>query len=287
MSKTKRKRPSIHMSTRAKLIAGLVVLVCLLVFALVRYLSVRKERIAVAKGIERLSQVDSEEAERAAENAVKKKQRDEITKLLEKAAKGEGDFNPWSYFNDSVVMGDSRSVGFYVFDYLPQSRVMAEAGNTIQTIDDYMDDLKAINPSYVFLCYGLNDVTSGRWDSADDWVKDYKKYYDKLKSEFPHTEFCINSILPVTEAAKKTNERVTLVPEYAEALKKYAEKNQITFIDCDELVEEHKDQIVDDGIHFLRTFYPYWAGEMIMTAYIGDGDEAKEESGESAQENQE
>ena len=254
----------------------LIILACVLIAFLVHRSAVKKERAIVDKGVSFLNSIDSEDALAATEKAIKEQRQDAITKLLSDAAKEgeESSFDPWGYFNDSVIMGDSRAVGFYVFEYLPENRVLAAAGNTIQTIDDSLDDLKSINPSYVFLCYGLNDITSGRWASADDWIKDYNSRLKKLKEMFPDTTFVVNSILPTTDKATATNERVKLVPEYAQALKEYCEKNHVLFVDCDDLASNHEDMVDVDGIHYMKTFYPYWAAEMIVTAYISDDEEA-------------
>lgn len=275
MSARRRRKHKRRTSPRAKLIAFLIILVCFLVFFFIHRSNVKKERAVVEKGVAFLNSIDSEDALAATEKAIKEQRQDAITKLLSEAAAegGESSFDPWGYFNDSVIMGDSRAVGFYVFEYLPESRVLAAAGNTIQTIDDHLDDLKALNPSYVFLCYGLNDITSGRWSSAEDWIKDYKSYYKKLNEMFPDTTFVINSILPTTDKATATSDRVKLVPEYAEALEKFCEENSILFVDCDQLAENHQDMVDVDGIHYMRTFYPYWAAEMIVTAYISDEDD--------------
>ncbi len=286
MSMHKKQRRNKPVSWRARLIAAAVIAVCVLVFLLARFAGVRKEKAQVDKGVKYLAKIDSEEALKKSENKIKQQRQDAISKLLDKESSGDGEgFDPWGYFNDSVIMGDSRAVGFYLFDYLPQSRVIAAAGNTIQTIEDSIDTLNSINPSYVFLCYGLNDVTSGRWTSADEWIKEYAANLDKLQSMFPKTVFCVNSILPVTDAALATSDRVKLVPEYANALRKYCEENNITYVDCDNLPKNHPDEYEADGIHFKKTFYPYWAAEMIVTAYVGDDDDVSSGSAEDGSEN--
>ena len=257
--------------SKTRVIQGvlLVLLALILAVVLVRCTSTRKEKASVKEGVDYLHSIDSDKELAATEKAVKDQRADAIAQLLAGEGDSEDEFDPWGYFSDSVILGDSRSVGFYLFDYLPQERVMAEAGNTIQTIDDYMDAIKKINPSYIFLCFGLNDVTSGRWNSPEEWVSDYREDVKKLHEQFPDTTVVINSILPVNEEkAVSTNERVNLVPEYAAALREFCETDQILYVNCDEMAANHEDLLDQDGIHYLRKFYPYWAGEMIMTAYI-------------------
>ena len=38
----------------------------------------------------------------------------------------------------------------------------------------------------------------------------------------------------------------------------------------DQLAEEHADMWEIDGIHLLKTFYPYWAANLMMAAYGED-----------------
>ena len=266
-----RKNQNRTAKSKTRVIQGvlLVLLALILAVVLVRCSSTRKERASIKKGIDYLHSIDSEEELAATEKVIKEQRAAAITQLLAGEGESEDGFDPWGYFSDSVILGDSRSVGFYLFDYLPQERVMAEPGNTIQTIDGYMDAIKSINPSYIFLCYGLNDVTSGRWDSAEAWISEYREEVKKLHEQFPDTTVVINSILPVVEEkAVSTNERVKLVPEYAAALQQFCETDHILYVNCDETAAEHQDMVDVDGIHYMTTFYPYWAGEMIMTAYI-------------------
>ena len=283
MSSRRRKKKKTT-SVRAKLIVLLILFACIFIVFMVRRSEIRKERAVVNKGISFLNSVDSDEALASTEKVIKEQRQDAITQLLSKAAEegSEESFDPWGYFSDSVIMGDSRAVGFYLFEYLPENRTIAAAGNTIETITDAFKDLEAINPSYVFLCYGLNDITSGRWETPEDWIKDYDSQLKKLKKKFPDTTVVINSILPTTKKALSTSERVKLIPDYAQALRDYCEKNDVLFVDCDQLAANHEDMVDVDGIHYKKEFYPYWAAEMIVTAYIGDDDEAAKDIDEAA-----
>ncbi len=258
-------------------------LICVLLVLIVIRLAAGRSQEDVKKGVQYLQKVDSDEALAKNEKEFKDMQAQELSALLTEASKDGGDssFDPWSYFNDSVIMGDSRAVGFYVFDYLPQNRVLAEAGNTIQTISESMDTLRSLNPAYIFLCYGLNDVTSGRWDSAEAWISDYDKEIQKLVEAFPDATIVVNSILPVAEdRAVSTNKRVTQVPEYEEAISQYCAEHHVVFVNCDEVAAQHEDMITEDGIHYHRNFYTYWAGEMIVTAYMGDDGQETGENGQ-------
>ena len=57
-----------------------------------------------------------------------------------------------------MILGDSRAVGFYFHEFLPEEQVMAEGGGIITDATKYLDQLKTLNPDMILLCYGLNDV---------------------------------------------------------------------------------------------------------------------------------
>ena len=55
----------------------------------------------------------------------------------------------WDSFEDYVFLGDSRVVGYDVFGYLPSERVLAEAGDTINSISDNMDTIRELSPKMI------------------------------------------------------------------------------------------------------------------------------------------
>ena len=47
----------------------------------------------------------------------------------------------WKYFENYVILGDSRAVGFSYFGFLDESRVLAESGATILQVSEKLDEL--------------------------------------------------------------------------------------------------------------------------------------------------
>lgn len=81
--------------------------------------------------------------------------------LLQKLDSSELD--PFSLFQDFVIMGDSRILHLYNESMLEGRHILAGGGHTIRNIPEYYNEIEALNPSYIFLCYGLNDVSIGYW----------------------------------------------------------------------------------------------------------------------------
>ena len=175
-----------------------------------------------------------------------------------------GETSVWSMFEDYVLLGDSRAVGFEYFGYLPDDRVMAESGATILSFEEPIPDIVALNPSNVFLCYGLNDVSIGIWPTPEDYVEDFERIIMLLRSELPNVNIYISSILPARDPAFNTSTLWYNIPDYSAAVSNMCDLIDCHFVDNTEICETYADMWEIDGIHVRTTFYPYWAANLII-----------------------
>jgi hypothetical protein len=183
-----------------------------------------------------------------------------------------GTMSVWAQFDDSVILGDSRAVGFYYYDFLSTDRVLAEAGSTILAIDDHLEEIKKLKPSNVFLCYGLNDVSIGIWENTEEYCTSMKEQMQKIWDVCPTCTIYISSIIPATDPAFDTSSAWRDIPEFNTALQKMCDENGWPFIDNSAVVEEYKDHYQPDGIHLETVFYEPWALNMI--SYVMDWEES-------------
>ena len=177
----------------------------------------------------------------------------------------------WSLFKDYCIMGDSRAVGFWFYEYVPQSVCFSDGGLTIRNIADYHDQLLSLNPAHVYLCFGLNDVSIGYWSTPEEYCAEYLQILTDLQKEMPNTTFYVSSILPARDPAFETSSLWRNIPDFSAAVKKMCEENGYPFIDNDEICKQFADLWDDDGIHVMREFYPYWAENMIIATYQYEG----------------
>ena len=173
----------------------------------------------------------------------------------------------WDQFDKYVFLGDSRVVGFNVFGFLPAERVLAEQGDTILAISDRMEAMKELEPSYIFISYGINDIGIGFWQTAGEYADAFSEEIDDLRKEFPDAQIYVNSIIPATDEAVEGVSIWGKIPEYSDALKKMCAEKGIPFIDNTKLIEEHKELYAGDGVHLLAEFYPYWAENQLLGIY--------------------
>lgn len=176
----------------------------------------------------------------------------------------DGTLDPFSMFKDYVVMGDSRAVGFWYHDFLDQDRVLADGGHTIRNIPRQMEELVALNPSTIYLCYGLNDTSIGYWDTAEEYVTEFMQVIDEIKTNLPETTVVVSSILPARDPAFKRSSRWYDIPEWSAALEAACAEKGIPFANNDQLAVDYPNYWDPDGIHFRPALYPYWATNLVL-----------------------
>lgn len=210
---------------------------------------------------DRLAQM--QEAERAA-------QRQELIRQIES-----GEVDIWSNFRDYVILGDSRAVGFYYFDFLDKSRVLADGGHTIRDVEPQLDSIRALQPRYIYLCYGLNDVSIGYWSTEEEYVAEFLEVVAMLREAVPDAMIIVSSILPARDPAFELSSRWYQIPSFSAALEAACQEQGIAFANNDSISETYAEYWQPDGIHVRPEFYPYWATNLILTTIEGESHETE------------
>ncbi|MGN0362033.1 MAG: GDSL-type esterase/lipase family protein [Bilifractor sp.] len=270
---------------RRWLILALAVLVVAGIVSVTAVSIVRKNRSAqIEEGLQFLKTQESKdpgEVEQVLSKQKKAKMEAERAGMQKKLE--DGTIDVWSLFGDTVIMGDSRAEGFYVFGYLPKSRVLADKGNTIANIGDQEDELVQLNPATLFLCYGLNDISSGLWDTKEEYVKDYASILDELHQKLPDTEIYVNQTIPAQQTAINETPSFGNIPKWSEAVHQMVQEKGYGWVDMDDLLSAHQDMYDADAIHMVSDFYPLWAAQMMLSVYDSQqaGGESEDVSGTS------
>lgn len=173
----------------------------------------------------------------------------------------------WESFRDFVFLGDSRVEGFEVYGFLPDERVLAGTGDTINAITEQLDTIRGLSPKYIFISYGINDIGIGFWPTAEEYASAFADRLDTLREAVPDAEIYVNSILPATEDGVAYAPVWGGLPEYSEAVRKMCEEKEICFIDNASLFEEHEDLYAGDGVHLQPDFYRYWGENQLLGIY--------------------
>ena len=225
---------------------------------------------SVAEGIAYLEKLEGE-GTAAVENILAEKRQARMA--AERAERMEeltnGTVDVWSLYTDYALLGDSRAVGFSYHGFLSEDRVIAGGGWTIRDIEANIETLRALNPSSIYLCFGLNDTSIGFWETADEYAAEFLTVLQMLGNEFPNATVYTNSILPARDPAFEQSQKWYEIPDYSAAVGKMCEENGYIFVNNDQIAQEHADLWDEDGIHLQKEFYPYWAANMMLSVYSG------------------
>lgn len=221
-----------------------------------------RQGVAYLQGLE---QGDVTEIENTLKEYRRQQMQAERQERLEQLVNGEVDV--WTLFEDCVIMGDSRGVGFSLYGFMPENRVFANSGAHVTDVVSHLEELKQLNPATIFLAFGVNDIPSGVWSTPEEYAAAYVDTCRTLMDEIPGVMVFANSVLDVKEFAYGNMPQLGELASYNAALQTACLENGVGFVDNDNLFQNYSDLWEVDGIHLTATLYPYWASNMIMALY--------------------
>lgn len=225
-----------------------------------------------APGVQYIKQLEGQNPD-TVDQRLKYLRQQEILQMCEErlAQLESGELSVWTLFDDYVLLGDSRAVGFYFYEFLPESRVLAEGGATIRHLKEHIPDIVKLNPANIFLCYGLNDVGIGIWPTPEDYTAEFSETVAEIHRQLPEAKIFISSILPARDPAFAQSSAWYDIPEYSAAVAEMCgETSYCYYVDNDEIAEEYADLWEIDGIHVMAPFYSHWATNLIMSLYSSE-----------------
>lgn len=163
-------------------------------------------------------------------------------------------------FQDYLLLGDSRVVGFWTYGFLPPENVLADAGHTILSIEDQLPEIQKRQPGNIIISYGVNDMglEIGKNEGGYDAV--FEPLVRKILEASPKSQIYICSIIPATPQARERTPRWDQTEAFNSKIKAMCERSEWTYIDTASLSRDGTAEIYqEDGIHFLEGFYVQWA----------------------------
>lgn len=180
-----------------------------------------------------------------------------------------GEVSVWSLFHDYVIMGDSRAVGFTFLQTLDNSRILGHYGDGSDEIHTHYEALKELNPSYIFLSYGLDDMLQVGCETPESFAQLYLERLEDLQAHCPDAKIFVSPVFPCTDPAFDSYEprkKWRETESYTEALRNILQGTGFYYISCDNITD-YTPYWVEDGIHFNAEFYEIWSENMIMAMY--------------------
>lgn len=207
-----------------------------------------------------IAYIQSEESKKPDDivSALKDKKNEETQRAID-----EGKIDVFAKFQDYVLIGDSRVLGFSQYGFLPESRVYAKTGSRVTDIDEYIESLKALQPSNVYISFGANDIVSQLDNLEGGYDGVVEAEINKILEVCPNATIYVNGIVPFGQTAIDDQPVLADYTKYNEKLKSMCKKNKWNYIDNDSIVDDgNADVYQGDGIHFINEFYNTWAMNM-------------------------
>lgn len=195
-------------------------------------------------------------------------QQAELKRLRRKAEEAKNPNQPRNYtdvFSNSVIMGDSIAAGLVDYQLLTNIQVIASRGRNVDTIDEDIQKVINLAPSYIFMEYGMNDLQYFR-QNTPLFISEYTTAIQKLKTALPNTKIYVNAILPIMQNAINRVPENAGWPNFNAALKQMCTDLGVTYIDNASILTENGIGYNPDGIHPLFAYFPLWLDHMAEVA---------------------
>jgi len=176
---------------------------------------------------------------------------------------------------NTVILGDSRVVGFMAYGFMDESRIMAGTSWSIMEMPALFYQVEQMNPRFVVVAFGINEMGHQLdepvyFESDEMYVEALSYYMGELRSVVPNAKIYFNSILPASELGLLISPGFSIIPRRNQAIKEFCEREGYGYIDVEPIANAHPEFYIEDGVHFYSDFYPLWGSE-ILSQIIRDG----------------
>lgn len=179
---------------------------------------------------------------------------------------------PELFFQDTLFIGDSRTMGLAEYADLNNAVVFANTGmniyrlytlkNAVRGQETYLEDILA-KKQYrkIYMMLGINELG---YDEAQT-VKRYEEEVLKLRESQPDAKIILEANLHVT-AARSERDNIfnnAGIDRINESIRKIAEKYGFSYIDVNEIFDDEAGGLnpdyTHDEVHVLGKYYQQWA----------------------------
>lgn len=172
-----------------------------------------------------------------------------------------------AYFSDALFIGDSRTVGLYLYSGL-KSTYYAQQGLNVSSVqknafiangDQKLTLSEALDANShftkVYLSFGINEIG---WSTTQAFIDSYAALVDLVQTKLPDAYIYVQEILPMTKATAENdryrpmggNEKVA---EYNDRLYTLCEEKGLYYIALTEIFADENGDLIAadsfDGIH--------------------------------------
>ncbi|WP_455735936.1 GDSL-type esterase/lipase family protein [Caproiciproducens sp.] len=193
---------------------------------------------------------------------------------------------PTGYFDDALLIGDSRTEALRNYDGLDNATYYAVKGLMVSTIFTkpsieihgkklpVMQALKEEKYGKIYIMLGVNELG---WSSFNTFIQDYQKVIDGIKTSQPGAVIYVQSILPVTAKKSETDKVYNnqKIEAYNQAIEEMAAKSRVRYLAVNTAVSDSEGNLPEDasvdGVHLNGEYCKKWC-EYLRTHTNGERD---------------
>lgn len=170
----------------------------------------------------------------------------------------------YSYFNDALFIGDSRTVGLRDYGSLGNSDFFCDVGLTSSDASssaesgNLADMLSSDNYGKIYVMLGINEVGN----NFDSTMNNFRSLVQNIRTKSPDSIIFLEANLHVTDAAQNdaiNNQRINELNSMIAAL---ADNQSIFYIDINPVFDDGNGNLMadctSDGVHVFAKYYPQW-----------------------------
>ncbi len=176
-----------------------------------------------------------------------------------------------SYFDDTVFVGDSITVGYSAYGFIEEKSVLASQGMNIEKINTekvkspgngnyiILDHLINLKPNKIYVMLGSNGIA---WLSNEFMIGEYDDFINGIKEALPDSIVYVVSVPPVTKELEDGDNPITnkMIDEFNSGLEEMANQNSVHYLDLASELKDDNGYLFDefaekDGMHFKYAAY--------------------------------
>ena len=188
------------------------------------------------------------------------------------------------YFSDALFLGDSRTVGFYLYARIPGATYFARTSMNVYNAFDKKVSETSDTASYdlaelltkkkfgkIYILLGINEIGY----SYTSIVSNYSKIIDYIKQYQPDAKIIIQSNMHVTKKKSDANPNTfsnTRIDELNRRLSQLADNKKVFYLSFEKIFDgadgAMSSEYSGDGVHLYGKCYKLWRDWMLENGKI-------------------
>lgn len=190
------------------------------------------------------------------------------------------------WFDDAVILGDSRSQGLILYNSLSNCTSLAVKSLSLTNYtkkeatlpglgtDTVANMIPKVGGKRFYLIFGMNDMGL----DADTFGQYFARLVGLIQKSHPDADIYVQAVLPVTELKEQSGASsgfsLAHVKEFNEQLMKVCTEKQVWYVDIPPKLVDEKGYLLDgaswDGVHLNAEYCRVWMDYLLHHVVLPD-----------------